>query len=133
MQFRDLIDRLTSESTELKKIIDDLEDKNRRLVDKLNDQIYQKATEYKERTLQALQRSESPAKLRRALNGGQVPLSDKRLREVMQDENRPPLTDSHFRGSPNKLKSLDPSTRGITNYNMVKELEKMETLPHNNP
>jgi len=51
MQFRDLIDRLTSESTELKKIIDDLEDKNRRLVDKLNDQIYQKATEYKERTL----------------------------------------------------------------------------------
>lgn len=43
--------------------------KNRKLVEKLNDHIYQRATEYKERTLQALQRSESPAKLRRALGG----------------------------------------------------------------
>jgi hypothetical protein len=61
---------LNDESSELKRIIEDLEHKNRKLVEKLNDQIYQKATEYKERTLQALTKSESPTKLRRAINGG---------------------------------------------------------------
>lgn len=70
MQWREVVDRLNNEGAELKKIIEELEMKNRKLVEKLNDQIYQKATEYKERTLQALQKSESPTKLRRALHGG---------------------------------------------------------------
>ena len=51
MQWREVVDRLNNEGAELKKIIEELEMKNRKLVEKLNDQIYQKATEYKERTL----------------------------------------------------------------------------------
>lgn len=100
MGWRDVVDRLNNESAELKKIIEDLEMKNRKLVDKLNDQIYQKATEYKERTLQALQKSESPTKLRKAL-GGMPPNavgSEHRLNQVLQDENRAP----EYRESPLK-------------------------------
>jgi hypothetical protein len=51
-----------------------LEDKNRRLVEKLNQQILQRVTEYKEKALIALNRNESSpgTKMRR-------------------DENRPPV------------------------------------------
>ncbi len=41
----------------------------------MNEQIYLKATEYKEKTLQALARSDSPTKLRKAINGGGPNLS----------------------------------------------------------
>ena len=51
MSWREVVDRLSAENTELKTVIEELENKNRRLVDKLNEQIYNKATEYKERTL----------------------------------------------------------------------------------
>jgi hypothetical protein len=37
LQFRDVIERFENENNELKKIIEELELKNRRLVDKLND------------------------------------------------------------------------------------------------
>jgi hypothetical protein len=50
-------------------VIDDLESKNRKLVDKLNELMYNKASEYKERTLLALTKSDSPTKLKRALQG----------------------------------------------------------------
>lgn len=42
---------MNDESSELKRIIQELELKNRTLVEKLNEQIYLKATEYKEKTL----------------------------------------------------------------------------------
>jgi len=42
---------MSDESSELKRIIQELELKNRTLVEKLNEQIYLKATEYKEKTL----------------------------------------------------------------------------------
>ena len=60
-------ERLQGEVGDLKRIVEDMEDKNRKLIEKLNEQIYMKATEYKEKTLQALQRSDSPTKLRRAI------------------------------------------------------------------
>jgi hypothetical protein len=69
----------------MREVIDDLEDKNRKLVEKLNQQILQRVTEYKEKALQALTRgpaADSPGKLRRA--------SDVRLSQVLTDENRPP-------------------------------------------
>jgi hypothetical protein len=50
-RLNDYIDQLTSENKELKLVIEDLEDKNRKLVEKINEQIMAKATEYKERTL----------------------------------------------------------------------------------
>jgi hypothetical protein len=37
MGWRDLVDRLNNEGTELKKIIEELEMKNRKLIEKLND------------------------------------------------------------------------------------------------
>lgn len=45
------MDRLNAENDEHKAIIVDLEGKNRKLVDKLNELIYNRASEYKERTL----------------------------------------------------------------------------------
>jgi len=61
----------------LREIVQDLEDKNRKLVEKLNQQILQRVTEYKEKALIALNRNDSPAKqLGKTLAG---------------DENRPPV------------------------------------------
>lgn len=57
VEWKDLVDKLTLENKELKYVIDEVEHKNRKLVERLNDQIYNKATEYKERTLQALAKS----------------------------------------------------------------------------
>jgi hypothetical protein len=44
-------------------------------------------TEYKEKGLQALVRSDSPSKMRRVIQGGG---SDARLSQVLSDENRAP-------------------------------------------
>lgn len=63
------MDRMNNENGELKSVIEDLETKNRKLVDKLNEFIYNKASEYKERTLQALTKNDSPTKLKRAIQG----------------------------------------------------------------
>lgn len=51
MSWKEVNDRLNQENSDLKSVIDDLESKNRKLVDKLNEQIYLKASEYKEKTL----------------------------------------------------------------------------------
>jgi len=69
---------LTSENDQLKSVILDLESKNRKLVDKLNELMYNKAVEYKERTLQALTKNESPQKLKKAIQGISN-VSDERL------------------------------------------------------
>jgi hypothetical protein len=42
---------MNDENSELKRIIEEVELKNRNLVEKLNEQMYLKATEYKEKTL----------------------------------------------------------------------------------
>ena len=61
----------------MREIVQDLEDKNRKLVEKLNQQILQRVTEYKEKALITLNRNDSPAKqLRKTLAG---------------DEDRPPV------------------------------------------
>lgn len=69
-------ERYHSDNLNLREIVQDLEDKNRKLVEKLNQQILQRVTEYKEKALIALNRSDSPSKLRRA---------------AATDENRPPI------------------------------------------
>ena len=50
-QLRELIDRGQEDNEGLKRIISELEAKNRRLNDKLNHVIYNKAAAYKEKTL----------------------------------------------------------------------------------
>ena len=51
VDWRSCVDRLNSENEEHKEVISDLEMKNRKLVEKLNEFIYNKAAEYKQRTL----------------------------------------------------------------------------------
>lgn len=77
LSWRDAVERLNSENQDMKGVIEDLESKNRKLVEKLNEFIYNKATEYKERTLQALAKNDSPNKLKRAIKGPNP--SDERL------------------------------------------------------
>jgi predicted nucleic acid-binding Zn-ribbon protein len=84
-KYRGLCDQRETEMAQMRDVIEDLEDKNRKLVDKLNQQILSRVTEYKEKALQALTKNDnnSPGKARRA--------SDARLNQVLmnQDENRP--------------------------------------------
>jgi phage shock protein A len=56
---KSLCERRDSEIVSLREVIDDLEDKNRKLVDKLNQQIMQRVTEYKEKALQALTKNDN--------------------------------------------------------------------------
>ena len=61
---RTSLERFSQENGTLRELVEELEDKNRRLVDKLNQQIMQRVTEYKEKALFALHRSDSPTKVR---------------------------------------------------------------------
>lgn len=47
----------------LRGVVNDLEEKNKKLGETINAYMYNKAAEYKERTLQTLRRSDSPTKL----------------------------------------------------------------------
>jgi hypothetical protein len=40
ISWKEVVDRLNRENTELKEVIDDIELKNRKLVEKLNEQIF---------------------------------------------------------------------------------------------
>ena len=61
------------------KIIDDLEEKNKKLNEKLTEVMYNKASSYKQRTLQALRMSQSPERKERISEYGIANTSDKRL------------------------------------------------------
>eukprot|EP00350_Pseudokeronopsis_sp_OXSARD2_P013445 CAMPEP_0170549880 /NCGR_PEP_ID=MMETSP0211-20121228/7993_1 /TAXON_ID=311385 /ORGANISM="Pseudokeronopsis sp., Strain OXSARD2" /LENGTH=57 /DNA_ID=CAMNT_0010856131 /DNA_START=2623 /DNA_END=2796 /DNA_ORIENTATION=+ len=51
------------EINDLKALIQEVEEKNRQLNEKLNQVIYSKADAYKQKTLMALRRGESPERL----------------------------------------------------------------------
>ena len=51
LHWRSTADNLNTENNNLRAVVEDLEDKNRRLVEKLNQQIMQRVTEYKEKAL----------------------------------------------------------------------------------
>ena len=55
-----MLDKAGEDYLNTKNIINDLEQKNRKLNEKLNEVIYKKAARYKEKTLQALNRGDSP-------------------------------------------------------------------------
>ena len=103
LSWRDQAERLDSECNQLRDVIQDLEDKNRKLVEKINQQILQSVTDFKEKALRALTRgNDSPTKqLRRVLQSGGDPgphngygygcsTSEQRLQQVVSDENRAP-------------------------------------------
>ena len=49
--WKDMVNKHVDENTELKKIIEDLEHKNRKLSESLDYYLYNRAADYKERTL----------------------------------------------------------------------------------
>ncbi len=69
----------TQENQRLQDIIGELEDKNRAMNDKLNEVIYNKASAYKQRTLNALKMTSSPERQRRAAEYGFSNVVDKRI------------------------------------------------------
>jgi len=81
--WKEVVEKLNQENTELKTAIEDLERRNRELIEKMNMIIVSRATEYKEKALQALARNDSPSKARRS--GG---ISDVRLSQIMEEERR---------------------------------------------
>ena len=60
-------EKLNTENTSVRDVIQELEEKNRKLVEKLNQQIMQRVNEYKDKAMHALSRSDSPSKIRRAV------------------------------------------------------------------
>lgn len=54
------MNKLTEENTQLKLIIEDLEQKNKRFSETLNTHLYNRAAEFKARAINALKNSASP-------------------------------------------------------------------------
>ena len=84
-QWKDVCDRLSNDKNEFQLKIDDLEFKNRKLIEKLNSQIYDHATQYKEKTMNALLK--------------QSGASHERVTPSRVDSNPPPV-ESAFARSP---------------------------------
>lgn len=58
--WKDVVHRMEREANEMKKLVDELEFKNKRLNDRVFEQINERAVTYKERTMQVLQTSHRP-------------------------------------------------------------------------
>ena len=95
--WKDAVHKLEQENVDQKRVIDELEVRNRTLVDKLNNQIYSRATEYKEKTLQVLMNSKNRAAQKENVsprtNRPSGPLDGKgysaaRLENMLQEERR---------------------------------------------
>jgi predicted nucleic acid-binding Zn-ribbon protein len=104
--WREVIDKSGDEVTALKEIIADLEDKNRKLNEKLNEIIYNKASAYKQRTLQALRRGESPERVEKADAYGVAHPSEYRLEQVINEEKI--RGDRSMNGNSSPLRSYYP-------------------------
>lgn len=117
---RTSVERLSQENNTLRDLVQELEDKNRKLVDKLNQQIMQRVTEYKEKALHALHRSDSPTKVRLACQG--IPITD---------ENR----DINLKGVLSPVPPQVEQLNAVGKYQVVRELEKLEvsSARGNNP
>jgi hypothetical protein len=60
MAWKDIMDKATDEISMLKRLVGELEEKNRKLNHKLNEVIYNKADAYKKKTLNLLKLGDSP-------------------------------------------------------------------------
>ncbi len=60
LTWKELVNKLTEENTQLKQIIEDLEHKNKRFSETLNTHLYNRAAEFKARAINALKSSASP-------------------------------------------------------------------------
>lgn len=113
-KYRDMAELLQTENRQQRITIEDLEMKNRLLVDKLNNQIYQQAAIYKEKTINALSRGRS--------DDGLSPMRDYGNNRAPNNSNVYGLgNESAFARSPlGNRGSVQPS------YHVKQELEKIE-------
>ena len=79
--WKEVVDRLNRENTELKEVIAELEQKNRQLLHRIDDVLNKRAIEYKERILATITKNDSPSKAR-----GVAKSSDTRLQTILNDE-----------------------------------------------
>ena len=88
----EIANKARSENTDLKKIIEDLEVKNKRFMESMNLHIYNRAAEYKERTIRALKATQSPERLDKLRSSGyklrHVTPSPERFEKFMKEESR---------------------------------------------
>jgi len=105
--------------------------KNKMLNDKINEIIYNKATSYKERTLEALKKNTDQPSPRgrkeRAQQFGVSDLSEIRLNQVLADDKRDAMMFGSFMRQP---KQPSPralvQTKSATNFSVVQNLERLE-------
>ena len=88
----DIANKARVENTDLKKIIEDLEGKNKKLMESMNLHIYNRAAEYKERTIRALKATQSPERIDKLRSSGyklrHVTPSPERFEKFMEEEKK---------------------------------------------
>ena len=118
--YKEIAEMLQSENMRQQNMIEDLEMKNRLLVDKLNNQIYMQATAYKEKTMNALMNG-SKRNEGRSNNDSQSPIQPGR--GVSNNLGLSGNNDSAFARSPlqqNKKPGYQPT------YTVRQDLERLE-------
>ena len=90
LSWKQILDQMWIENNQLKKMLEELEEKNKKLVETLNLHLYNKATEYKERALTHLKNTNSPSRVKQILSMGNkldhVVPSPLRLQQLMDKE-----------------------------------------------
>eukprot|EP00826_Nyctotherus_ovalis_P006062 TRINITY_DN11396_c0_g3_i4.p1 TRINITY_DN11396_c0_g3~~TRINITY_DN11396_c0_g3_i4.p1 ORF type:complete len:991 (-),score=267.98 TRINITY_DN11396_c0_g3_i4:702-3584(-) len=85
-------DNARMENTNLKQLIEELEGKNRKLMESMNLHMYNRAAEYKERTIRALKASQSPHRINKLKSSGyklhHVMPSPERFDKFMEEEKK---------------------------------------------
>jgi X-linked retinitis pigmentosa GTPase regulator len=85
-------DNARNDNTSLKKLIEELESKNRKLMESMNLHMFNRAAEYKERTIRALKASQSPHRINKLKSSGyklhHVMPSPERFDKFMEEEKK---------------------------------------------
>lgn len=88
----EVANRARGENTDLKKLIEDLETKNKKLMESMNLHIYNRAAEYKQRTIKALKASQLPDRLDKLRSTGyglrHVTPSPERFEKFLEEEKK---------------------------------------------
>jgi hypothetical protein len=118
------------ENEDLREQIAAVERKNKMLNDKINEIIYNKATSYKEKTLDALRRNNDQVSPRgrreRAQQFGIGDMSDIRLNQVLADEVQNDKALDTFMRPPKQSPRGLLQARSATNFSVVQNLERLE-------
>lgn len=83
--WREVVERINEENTELKRLIEELESKNKKLIETMNEHIYNKAQNYKQKTMNTLNRGGGPQHEQKAKSYG-IDTANDRMSALAQDE-----------------------------------------------